>query len=316
MWTSFMKSAGGSGWLLVLALFAANPEGRAEEPKGTAKEASSLPELADKSRRRVYVLHSGLHTILSDPAKNIAAETIKDGLRQRGVAERDLIVLENPFPYASWKTLLPFESLTMFFDAVDPASKMSHDLYLRMHKALKAKGVISEDILVWVGHSAGGQIGLTMANLARNQGKYPDLAAETSPYHLDMVITLGTPIYSKYLPPEVQLRHYYSTEDKVVRWVSKIGPWVTFPLGYRTRLTKVPSAIGENGIIRYYRDIEHPSWDEAERVLDRIVGETEADFRPPWRSHPAVTRWGLSLSELLCQALEEECHIAVEDPPK
>ena len=156
-----------------------------------AKPASPGPDTAGKARRRVYLLHSGLHTILSDPAKNIAAETLKDGLRKRGVAEKDLIVLDNPFPYASWKSLLPFESLTMFFEAAEPASKMSHDSYLRMHKALQARGVGRADEVVWIGHSAGGQIGLTMAHLARNLAKFPTLAKETSPYQFDMVITLG-----------------------------------------------------------------------------------------------------------------------------
>ncbi len=213
----------------------------ADEPKAAAKPTASEPDAANKPRRRVYVLHSGLHTILSDPVKNIAAETLKEGLLKRGVAERDLIVMENPFPYASWKSLLPFESLTMFFDSIEPSSKMSHDAYQRMHKALRAQGVGRRDAVVWVGHSAGGQIGLTMANLARNLWKYPGLARDTSPYHFEMVITLGTPINSEHLPPDVKLRHYYSPEDKVVRWATKIGPWLAYPLGYRLSLKKVPA---------------------------------------------------------------------------
>jgi len=270
----------------------------------------------EKPERRVFVLHSGVHTILSDPIKNIAAEKLKAGLLKRSVAEKDLVVLDNPFPSASWKNLFPLESLTMFFDSIDPSSQMSRASYQRMHKALQAQGVGGKDTIVWIGHSAGGQIGMTMAHIARNLWKYPDLAKETSPYHFDMVITLGTPGAAVYLPPEVKLRHYYSTEDKVVRWASRVGPWVAYPLGYRTPIGKVPAFIGANCIIRCFSEIEHPYWDVDQRVLDRILGETRPGFRPPWHAQRELASWGISLSQLLCDALEEECHISMEDPPR
>ncbi len=288
----------------------------ADEPKGTAKPAPTVPELANKAGRRVYVLHSGLHTVLSDPVKNLAAESLKEGLCKRGVCENDLVVLENPFPNASWKSALPFDSLSMFFDAIDPASKMSQDAYLRMHKALKAQGVSPKDTLIWVGHSAGGQIGLSMANLAYNLGKYPELAKEASPYQFEMVITLGAPVGSTYLPPDVKLRHYYSPEDKVMRWASKVGPWIAYPFGFHTRISKIPAVIGENCLIRCFREIEHPNWDAEARVLDRILGERLPDFRSPWHAQLGAARWGLSLSDLMSQALEAEFHISLEDPPK
>jgi len=295
--------------LLVILVLSSDQPVRSDEPK-------AVSPVTDKPRRRVYLLHSGLHTILSDPAKNIAAETLKEGLRKRGVAEKDLIVLENPFPYASWKSLLPFESLTMFFEAAEPSSKMSHDAYLRMHKALRAHGVGRTDDVVWIGHSAGGQIGMTMAHLARNLWKFPDLAKETSAYQFDMVITLGAPLESNYLPPEVKLRNYYSAEDVVVRWVAKIGPWVAYPLGYPTRIGSVPARFGANCMIRCFGGIEHPYWDVDGRVLDRILGETVAGFRPAWHARLGVASWGLSLGEFMCRALEGECQVSFEDPPR
>jgi pimeloyl-ACP methyl ester carboxylesterase len=288
----------------------------ADEPKGTAKPAATEPAAAVKPPRRVYVLHSGLHTILSDPVKNIAAQKIREGLHKRGVADKDLVVLDNPFPTASWKSLFPFQGFTMFFDSIEPSSRVSHEAYRRLHKALEAQGVDVKDDVVWVGHSAGGQIGLTMAHLGRNLGKYPELAKEAVAYHVDMVITLGAPVGSNHLPPDVKLRHYYSADDRVVRWVSRVGPWVGYPLGYRTRLSKVPASLGENCMIRCFGEVEHPSWDVEGRVLDRILGEAVADFRPLWHSQLPLARWGLSLSELLCRGLEDECHISVEDPPK
>jgi hypothetical protein len=69
-------------------------------------------------------------------------------------------------------------------------------------------------------------------------------------------------------------------------------------------------------MIRCFGEIEHPYWDVDGRVLDRVLGETVADFRPLWHSQLGLARWGLSLSELMCRALESECHISVEDPPK
>ena len=302
-----------TGWAAVLLLASSV---RADEPKGVAKPAAGEPETACKCRRRVYVLHSGLHTILSDPVKNIAAETLKGGLHKRGVAARDLIVLDNPFPHASWRRLIPYDSVTMFFDSIDPASRMSHESYVRLNKALQSQGVSRRDDIVWIGHSAGGQIGLTMAHIARNLWKYPELAKECSAYHFDMVITLGTPVGSNHLPEDVKLRHYYSAEDRVVRWASRVGPIVAFPLGYRTRIGKVPAGVGDNCKIRCFVEVEHPSWDVEERVLDRILSETTADYRPLWHTQLSTMRWGLSLSQLMCQALEDQCHISVEDLPR
>lgn len=269
-----------------------------------------------KSARRVYVLHSGLHTVWSDPVKNIAAETLKSGLHKRGVESKDLVVLENPFPNASWRSMLPVSSISMFFDSIEPSSRMSQESYLRMHKALQAQGVERTDHVTWIGHSAGGQIGLTMAHLARNLWKFPELAREAMAYQVDMVITLGTPVGSDHLPTEVKLRHYYSSEDRVVRWASRVGPWVAWPLGYRARINKIPQQPGENCMIRCFGEVEHPYWDVDQRVLDRIVGETSPDYRPPWQAQLHLAGWGLSLSELLCRGLEAQCHISVEDPPR
>ena len=45
----------------------------------TAEPAKPVA-LKEESKRRVYVLHSGVHTILSESHKNIAAERIREGL--------------------------------------------------------------------------------------------------------------------------------------------------------------------------------------------------------------------------------------------
>ncbi|MBI3408832.1 MAG: hypothetical protein HY040_10785 [Planctomycetes bacterium] len=280
---------------------------QSEELKSVAKPAAA---------RRIYILHSGVHTIFSDAWKNLAAETLRDGLRRRGVCEQDIIVLDNPFPTATWRNLLPFDALTMFIESMEPGSKFSHESYLRLHKALEAREVSTKDELIWIGHSAGGQLGLTLATIARSIWRYPDLAKDAQGYNFDMVVTLGTPVGPLFLPPEVKLRHYYSPEDRVVRWVSKYQGLVLYPLGYKTRINRVPTDLQSTGKIRIFGDVEHPAWDIEGRVLDRILGETSADYRPLWHCQVAPPRPGLGLCQLLCHALDLECHISLEDPPR
>src|SRR5262245_40367476 len=67
---------------------------------GKPGESAKTDALKEESKRRVYVLHSGVHTILSDPRKNIAAEKLKAGLEKRGVSAKDIVVLDNPYPTA------------------------------------------------------------------------------------------------------------------------------------------------------------------------------------------------------------------------
>ena len=69
-------------------------------------------------------------------------------------------------------------------------------------------------------------------------------------------------------------------------------------------------------MIRCFTAIEHPYWDTDQRVLDRILGETVAGYRPPWHARLGVTSWGLSLGEFMCRALEEESRVSYEDPPR
>src|SRR5579864_4973963 len=64
------------------------------------------------TKRRVYVLHSGVHTILADPRKNIAAEKLREGLEKRGVPARDIVVLDNPYPTANFRKMFPLQLVT------------------------------------------------------------------------------------------------------------------------------------------------------------------------------------------------------------
>jgi hypothetical protein len=307
------------------ALFVAGTLARTQQSGGPApaphsdRQVRRAPALATPpapvAHRRVYVLHSGVHTISSASGKNLAAHSLKDGLCKRGIAPRDIVVLDNPYPTASWYNMFPVECLTMFAASSLPGSKVAQDSYCRLHQALQAQQVAPEDDLVWVGHSAGGQMGLTMAYLAGDLDKFPDLARQTSPYHFDMVILLGTPIGSNHLPPEVKLRHYFSPQDKVVRWLARYGPVALRTLGYRAGITVMPPHLDPNDKIRVFSGVEHAYWDVEDRVLDRIVQETNPAYQPLWLSPLLAPGLEMSMMRLVSQALEDRFHLTFEDPP-
>jgi hypothetical protein len=269
----------------------------------------------EESKRRVYVLHSGVHTILADPRKNIAAERIRDGLVKRGVSTKDIVVLDNPYPTANLKKMFPFELVTIFGNSAVPDSQVAQDGYKRMHTALKAKGVKAGDDLIWIGHSAGGQMGLTMAYLAKNLDKYGELAKEASAYHFDMVILLGTPVGANLLPEEVKLRHYYSPQDRIVRLTARYGPLVLRTFGSRVGINIFPPNLDDNDKVRIFGGIEHNNWDIESRVLDRIVAETNDLCCPLWHSPVLAPGLEAGMLRLMCKTLEQNCKIAFEDPP-
>lgn len=267
-------------------------------------------------RRRVFVLHSGLHTIMSHPHKNLAAEQLRQGLHERGVAEDDLIVLENPFPTASWRNAFPRDALTMYLDSMDPGSRVAHDNYLRLHKALKKGKIKSTDEIVWVGHSAGGQVGLGMAHLASKLEEYPDLAKDSSPYRFDMVILVGTPLGHNPLPSQVKLRAYYSPSDLTVEAATRYGPFALFALGLSAPLYRVPCKPGDQCMVRIFPGVPHHLWNTNASVLDCIVGEFQADYCPRWMIPPPLPSDGLSLTQLLARAVGEDCHVTLESLPR
>lgn len=271
----------------------------------------------ERGPRRVFVLHSGLHTIFSDPEPNLVSLAIQKLLEKHGVAERDIIVLGNPYPVASWKNMFPRESMGIFLNSMLPGSKVSQEAYLRLHRALTEAKVRADDRLVWIGHSAGGQMGLTMAHLSHWLTRYPELARAASSYRFEMVVTLGAPLGSNPLPDDVKLRHYFSPQDRVVRWACLYGTFALGCLGHSVQLSEVPphavpdKSGGDHCIIRLFQGVEHPCWDE-ERVVSRILDEFSDKDKPCSRLQSLSIGMGPSLSRLLCRALEDECQISLE----
>ncbi len=290
--------------------FGAGSTSAGQKPIGTTGQGSA----AAGSKRRVYVLHSGVHTILAGPTNNHFAHTMRDALKKRGIAERDLVVLDNPFPPASWHNMFPLECLTTFMASARPDSRVSLDAYLRLDRVLQTHGVSADDDLVWIGHSAGGQMGLTMAFLAHYAGRFPELI-DTAPYRFDMVITLGSPIASHYLPAHVKVRHYLSPKDKIPRRIAKYSPPLLWLFGYDLPIKPLPPVLTPASKIRVFSDVPHPGWDN-DRVVDRILAETNPHHRPAWHLPCGWPSPRLALVQFLCLALDEFCHISVEDPPR
>jgi hypothetical protein len=267
------------------------------------------PERTVAPPRRVYVLHSGVHIIFSKAGRNGAAERLRHELKQRGIEERDLVVLDNPFRAATWTEPLPRDSAVMFLESANPASPTAQQAYRRLDRDLKAHGITSHDELLWIGHSAGGQMGMTMAHLAHRLPHYPDLARDTSPYRFGLVVTLGTPVAANPVPPEVPLRHYCSASDSVVSLLSKHGALLTSPLGHGMALAAC-SDPGPNVKVRVFQGIRHHTWCWSPQVVDAIVKET----RPAMRCRNcADAPCGIALGHLLGSALDEAGRISFEE---
>jgi len=256
-----------------------------------------------------------MHTILSDRWKNIAADTLRIELLRRGVDDKDIIALDNPYPTASWTNMFPYGALTLFVGSTIPASSIAQQNYFRLHQVLEARGVAPEDRIIWIGHSAGGQMGLTMAHLASHWERYPALADRAARYRFDMVITLGAPIAFLELPAEIKLRHYYSPQDKVVRLASCYGPTFLYAVGFPIGISPFPPRLNPADRIRVFASVEHPNWDIDGRVVDRIVRETNPDYRPLWHSPVLAPGLGNALVRMVHIGLETHTQITLEDPP-
>ena len=266
---------------------------------------------AQEPKRRVYVLHSGMHIILAPADKNHAARTMQSLLQERGIKADDLVALESPFPTASLQEMVPREGLLLYLDAADPSSSRAQDCYVRMDRALKAQGVTGKDELIWIGHSAGGQIGMSMAHLAHNLSRYPELAARTQPYRFGMVITLGSAVGSNPVPDAVKLRHYHSAGDIMIQLLSKHGDLLAGAVGSSVRF-RACCELKDQTKMRVFSGIEHPSWYHEDRVLDCVLREQGAS-PAPWRRAHADIGCGRGLAQLFAAALENRCKIALED---
>src|SRR5262245_34146216 len=94
---------------------------------GGGEESSTALPLPGSDKRRIYLLHSGVNTILAGSNKNLFAENMREHLLKRGIADRDIVVLENPYPAARWYNMFPHECVTMFMASAKPDSRVAQD---------------------------------------------------------------------------------------------------------------------------------------------------------------------------------------------
>lgn len=276
--------------------------------------ALGLPTLAlAQAPRRVFVLHSGVHIYYAHPDKDFAAKVLRRDLLARGVAARDVAILPSPFPAASKDDKFPRDGMLMFLDSSNPESKFSQDSYRRLHALLVKEGVGPDDRIVWIGHSAGGQVGMTMAYIASKLDAFPDLANATKRYRFDAVFALGTPMGADVTPDDVRLHCYCSQADKVVSLVCSFTP-LLHVIGYRQTICPAPPRPRGNTIVRWFDAIEHPYWIHEDRVFDRIFDDLGVKPPPNWRREASVFP-AMCLSQGLSQLLEDHCRVSLEDPP-
>jgi hypothetical protein len=273
--------------------------------------ASNLHAQPPETKRRVFVVHSGMHIVFAPADKNHAARTLTEILPQRGIAERDVVALDCPYPTASWQNMVPRDGLMLYLDSANPAAHSAQQAYERLHQALLARKVRPSDDLIWIGHSAGGQMGMTMAHLAHNLRKYPDLAKKTQPYHFDTVITLGSAVGANDVPANVKLRHYFSPGDSMIYLLTKHGNLLAESVRSKVRFRPC-CEVEANAKVRVFPKIEHGAWYTDDAVLDCIEREFTASDSPSWRRTQADVAAGFGLAQLFAHALETQCRISVE----
>lgn len=230
----------------------------------TLRSAAGNPALAAApAKRKIYVLHSGMN----DP-ENCAAYGFRKGLIARGIPARDIIVLDTPYPSFSEGISAVQKNWNIYRDSTEPGSKISRDAYAGFERKLKASGVSSQDEIVWVGHSAGGQMGMTLSKMARDRGTF----------RFDTLITVGSPIGNNVTPKDVKVRSYISSADKVLMAANQVTMDNVF-------VEATASNLDGNDKVRSFQGVDHSQWYKDDKVLDRIVSETHPHGEPrKWSS--------------------------------
>ncbi|MBY0405981.1 MAG: hypothetical protein K2X66_18910 [Cyanobacteria bacterium] len=247
--------------------------------------SATLPRA--QSPRHIYVLHSGMR----DPG-NEAAESIKQGLLKRGVPEGDIITMPPVYPEMNTNPLSlgvgrgVSENLSIYRESSQLDSKVSQKAHQNLLKLLKENGVSPQDKLHWVGHSAGGQMGLTLSGrLDRDNKKL----SNTPGFQFDSIITTGSPIATNSAPPEVKIRHYTSESD-TIQHGSLLGGLVGKP---------IPDNMDGNDVVRHFNQIGHLDWykDKDTAVFDKIIQDTQGDIQRGGQNN-ATPHWAYRAQSL------------------
>lgn len=259
-----------------------------------AKEAKGVQAaLAPASKRVVYVLHSGMR----DPG-NDAAKSLQAALLKRGIRSEDILIMPAVYPTM---VLDPSDikfgqgvrtNLRTFNQSANPDSLIAKKAYQDFTKTMKDNGVKPGDQVVWVGDSAGGQMGFTVSKMLADNVDNKN----GQKLQFDTIVTLGSPIAKNQVSKEVKVRHYTSESD-LIQHGRFLGGLVGKP---------IPENLDSNDRVRYFKKIGHLDWykDNDPAIVDRIVTETQPGLQQPWRlsgllsSNPGVHFGGLMRSAL------------------
>jgi pimeloyl-ACP methyl ester carboxylesterase len=159
-----------------------------------------------------------------------------------------------PAVYPAWGRggIDPRENISIFRSSSDPRSDVSRTAFENYTCLMTGAGVQPGDNIVWVGHSAGGQMGLTMSHLADRNNQFP----------ISTVITMGSPIATNHAPSGVRVLNFTSPEDRIQH--GAIGRQVGQPFA--------PNRDNNDRAVLFHR-VGHTDWyrDSDPAVLDQVV---------------------------------------------
>lgn len=258
------------------------------------------PPEALKAPRTLYVLHGGM----SDPG-NGSVKNIYAYLLSRGISDQDIVMLENiypaippaitPLPNLSGKNkgkklsaylkekaletkrnaLLNWNLYKQSADLDSDISRYTYKTLTRRLEALQKQQPQQPVRLVWIGLSAGGQLGLTMAEkFSLNTTTLQDEAR----VNFDTIVTMGSPIVRNNAPHAVRIIANISDQDQVLVQTTRPG-YSGLLLG--TEVFSTPPNLDNN--------------DEVRKIQMRLSREMDpAEGHNLWHRDPAVLGQALS----------------------
>lgn len=260
-------------------------------PEPPAAPDPTLPQVqpSENGKRRVFVLHSGMND-----RDNEGGRTIRRHLLEHGVKPEDIVVLRNEYPhmiltdqerrehtqyYRSYyipsrfiPTLIRFSearnTATNFYvynRMRRPESDTAQASYRNMRAQLEAAGVGTDAELVGVAHSGGGQVLLTLDNIAAKDRR-------TNGQHFRSVVMLGSPIGQNHARPETQVHAYDSKDDEIVRIATEEGfrRWTGFA-PRNIAPTIVPPNLDDNDRYIHVDGVGHREWFRDRQYTTRFL---------------------------------------------
>lgn len=285
-------------------------------------EFVSVTHNRPSAKRRVYVLHSGMN----NPNQE-AMMKMKEDLIARGIPEADIVIPPTPYPAIiadkeiensnpqAWQLFTGglglthglfgkrspigpglMKNLYVYTMSASPKSKIAQEAYSNLQTALAQKGVEGNNPnteIVWIGHSAGGQMGLTMAQMAEADGKR---------YDFHTVITMGSPILSNKAPKHTRIVQYVSEGDRTLQGCCFAGP----QLGYHVK--EIANGLDSNDKVRDYKGIAHCDWYQNQDIINQVVLDATCQEVPEQNIHKQIAAFRFN-------RLKDKLFIKIDDVP-